>query len=179
VSKLIIGVSGKQLSGKDTFAKILIDKYGFTRVSIGDIIKQEYSQQTGLTLEEIEKDKATHRPGLIKLGKEKKEKHGQDYFIKEVMRYVLNNNIKNAVITDIRLKPEFHHVLNSNGLLFRIESNREERLKRGKLVSEDDITETNLDNIRAWHCVIKNNMTIKDLTDYVVDLMKIFPEWID
>ena len=56
MAKKIIVLSGKQYSGKDTVAKILLEKLtGFRRVGIGDAIKLEYSKRTGLSVEEIEK----------------------------------------------------------------------------------------------------------------------------
>ena len=53
--KKIIVISGKQYSGKDTLAKLLLQYLdGFTRVGIGDAIKIEYGKQKGLSFDEIE-----------------------------------------------------------------------------------------------------------------------------
>ena len=58
INKLII-FSGKQYSGKDTVAKIMLEKMPeFRRCAMGDIIKLTYGKEKGLTLEEIEKNKA-------------------------------------------------------------------------------------------------------------------------
>ena len=55
----IITFSGKQYSGKDTAAKILIDALpNFRRCAMGDIIKIEYGKLNNLTYEEIEANKA-------------------------------------------------------------------------------------------------------------------------
>lgn len=55
VDKLII-FSGKQYSGKDTAAKIMLEALpDFKRCAMGDIIKLTYGEQKGLTYEEIEK----------------------------------------------------------------------------------------------------------------------------
>ena len=54
----IIILSGKQYSGKDTAAKILLQNLtDFKRIGLGDAIKIEYGEQKGLTFEEIEKNK--------------------------------------------------------------------------------------------------------------------------
>ena len=68
VDKIII-FSGKQYSGKDTAAKIMLNKMPtFKRCAMGDIIKLTYGEKMSLTLEEIEKNKAQYRPDLIELG---------------------------------------------------------------------------------------------------------------
>ncbi len=57
MNKLIV-FSGKQYSGKDTAAKILMDVMpDYKRCAMGDIIKLEYGKQHNLTYEEIEKIK--------------------------------------------------------------------------------------------------------------------------
>ena len=49
-----ITLSGKQFCGKDTVAKILLDRLpSFHRIGLADAIKLKYSERTGLTLEEI------------------------------------------------------------------------------------------------------------------------------
>ena len=66
---MLIIFSGKQYSGKDTAAKILMEAMpNFRRCAMGDIIKIEYAQNHGLTYEEIEANKADYRQGLIDLG---------------------------------------------------------------------------------------------------------------
>ena len=67
----IIVISGKQYSGKDTLAKILLEKLdGFKRIGIGDAIKIEYGKRHNLTFEEIEENKHLYRNDLINLGNE-------------------------------------------------------------------------------------------------------------
>ena len=62
----IIIFSGKQYSGKDTAAKILLDVMkDFRRCAMGDIIKIEYGKIHNLTYEEIEANKSQYRQGLI------------------------------------------------------------------------------------------------------------------
>ena len=71
----IIIFSGKQYSGKDTLAKILLaNMKDYKRCAMGDIIKLEYGKQKGLTYEEIEKNKPIYRQDLIDLGNWKKSK---------------------------------------------------------------------------------------------------------
>ena len=56
--KKIIIISGKQYSGKDTVASILLKKLeNYKRIGIGDAIKIEYGSRNNLSFEEIEKNK--------------------------------------------------------------------------------------------------------------------------
>ena len=65
----IIIFSGKQYSGKDTLAKILLENMpDYHRCAMGDIIKLEYGREHNLTYEEIENNKAKYRQGFITLG---------------------------------------------------------------------------------------------------------------
>lgn len=50
----MITLTGKPCSGKSTVAKILEDKYGFTRISVGEIFKDE-ARKHGVTIEEFNK----------------------------------------------------------------------------------------------------------------------------
>ena len=53
----IIIFSGKQYSGKDTAAKIMLNEMpDFRRCAMGDIIKLTYGKEKGLTYDEIEKN---------------------------------------------------------------------------------------------------------------------------
>ena len=65
----IIIFSGKQYSGKDTAAKIMLERLtDYRRCAMGDIIKLTYGKEKGLTYEEIEANKAQYRADLIALG---------------------------------------------------------------------------------------------------------------
>lgn len=54
VGKIII-FSGKQYSGKDTVAKIMLSQMpSFKRCAMGDIIKLTYAKEKNITYEEID-----------------------------------------------------------------------------------------------------------------------------
>ena len=81
----IIIFSGKQYSGKDTAAKILMNVLGdYRRCAMGDIIKIEYARQHGITYEEIENNKPLYRQGLIDLGNWGRSQ-SPDYWIKKII----------------------------------------------------------------------------------------------
>lgn len=167
MSKKIIVLSGKQFSGKDTVAKMLLDIMpDFKRIGLGDAIKIEYGKQKGLIFEEIEKNKAQYRSDLIALGNWGRAQD-PDYWLKKIVE-----QDENVMVPDIRVPHELE-VFKSNGAIsIRVEASREQRAKRGTLVAEDDNTEVALDNIKDWDFVIENQAGIEELTQKVDQLAR-------
>ena len=163
----IIIFSGKQYSGKDTAAKILIEALpSYKRFAMGDIIKLEYGKTHNVSLEEIENNKSKYRQGLIDLGNWGRAQ-SQDYWIKKII-----NQKGNIVVTDVRIKYEYNIFKQAGAISIRIEADRELREKRGgKLVGENDITELDLDYIKDWDYVIDNNKDYETLKENVMKIV--------
>ncbi len=163
----IIILSGKQYSGKDTAAKILLQNLtNFKRIGLGDAIKIEYGEQKGLTFEEIEQNKAQYRQDLINLGN-KRRSEDKDYWIKKVIKMP-----GNIIVPDVRVKRELEFFKEANAITIRVEASRETRAARGKLVGETDVTEVDLDNIKDWDYVIHNDSTYENLQAETIKLAK-------
>ena len=162
VDKIII-FSGKQYAGKDTAAKIMMEKLPtFRRCAIGDIIKLTYGKEKNLTYEEIEKNKADYRADLIKLGNWGRDQD-PDYWLKKIIEQ--NGNI---IVTDVRVPHEYEVFKNAGAITIRVEASRQIRLERGgSLTGENDITENGLDNITDWDYIIDNNSDYKNLENQV------------
>lgn len=166
VDKVII-FSGKQYSGKDTAAKIMLEKMPtFKRCAMGDIIKLTYGKEKGLTLDEIEKNKAQYRPDLIKLGNWGREQD-PDYWLKKIIE-----QDGNIIVTDVRVKHEYDVFKSAGAIAIRVEATRETRAQRGTLVGENDITEVGLDNITDWDFVIYNNSDYESLKLQVLEIIQ-------
>ncbi len=165
-NKIII-FSGKQYAGKDTAAKILLDKLkDFRRCAMGDIIKLTYGKEKNLTYDEIEKNKAQYRADLIKLGNWGRAQD-PDYWIKKIIEQE-----GNIIVTDVRVPHEYEVFKNAGAITIRVEASRETRAKRGELVGENDITETGLDNIKDWDFVIDNNSDYEHLKTQMLEVIK-------
>ncbi len=166
VDKIII-FSGKQYSGKDTAAKIMLDKMPtFKRCAMGDIIKLTYGKEKNLTLEEIEKNKAQYRPDLIELGNWGRAQD-PDYWLKKIIE-----QSGNIIVTDVRVPHEYEVFKNAGAITIRVEATRETRSQRGTLVGENDITEVGLDNITDWNFTIDNNSDYEHLKEQVLKITK-------
>ncbi|MBQ2983251.1 MAG: hypothetical protein IJD57_00435 [Candidatus Gastranaerophilales bacterium] len=163
----IIVISGKQYSGKDTLAKILLQKMpDFKRIGIGDAIKIQFGKENNLTFEEIEAQKHLYREKLIELG---------NWGRAQDKNYWLNNlsNMDNIIVPDVRVEDEINFFKSKNAFLVRVNSSFENRSKRGVIVNNDDDTETALDNYQAWNIVVENNSTYEELqkqADVVISL---------
>ena len=157
-NRKIIIISGKQLSGKDTVANILMKIFpDFKLAPLADAIKIEFSQKKNITFNEVERNKPLYRADLIEFSQKTRAKD-QDYWIKKIL-----SSEDNIIISDVRLQHEMKVFDKLDITKIRVESDREERNKRGKLVKENDFTEIDLDNYKDWDYIIKNNSTVESL----------------
>ena len=159
-NKIIIVFSGKQFSGKDTVAGILLERFcSFKRIGIADAIKERYSKQTGLSLKEIEQNKPKYRQDLINLGNWGRAQ-SPDFWLNEIASY--NGN---TIVTDVRMKHELDVFRAFGAFCVRVEASLEVRSKRGVICASNDNTETELDNITDWDYVIQNQGSYEELLE--------------
>ena len=170
MAEKIIILSGQQYSGKDTPAKIMLDKMpDYKRCAMGDIIKLTYGAEKGLSYEEIEKNKPAYRQDLIDLGNRGRAQD-PDYWLKKILEQP-----GNIIVTDVRVPHEYEVFKNAGAVAVRVEASRETRAKRGTLIGENDITETGLDNITNWDYVINNNKDydfLENQVDKIIEALK-------
>ncbi len=163
----IIIFSGKQYSGKDTVAKIMLAEMPeFRRCAMGDIIKLTYGAEKGLTYEEIEKNKPLYRQDLIDLGNWGRSQ-SPDYWLNKIIE-----QDGNIMVTDVRVPHEYEVFKNAGAISIRVEADRETRASRGELIGETDITEVGLDHITDWDYVIDNNSDYETLKEKVFQIIK-------
>lgn len=171
MTKKIIVFSGKQFSGKDTVAKILLERFpSFKRIGIADAIKMQYAKEKGLTLEEIEKNKSIYRQDLINLG-DWGRAQSPDYWLNSIIAYD-----GDTIVTDLRVEHELTLFRSHGAFAIRVEASEEARSKRGILASKNDATETGLDNITDWDYVIQNEGSYEDLLENTEKLIKVIEE---
>ena len=167
MTKKIIVFSGKQYSGKDTVAKILLKNLeGFKRIGLGDAIKIEYGKTIGKTFEEIEAEKHLYRENLINFANSKRA-IDQDYWIKKIVEYPYN-----VIVPDMRVQREYDFFKSQGAYMIRVDASEEARSKRGTLVKKDDPTETALDNVKDWNYVIQNEKDYETLVENTKALIK-------
>ena len=123
---MILLFSGFSRAGKDTTAKLLIQRYDYTRFALGDILKEICSEKTGIPIYNF------HIDSLKDVKDSENGKSPRDYCIEEGNRLaeedpeylckLLKKRIdsflerhprKHIVITDIRRKNEQHFFLDN------------------------------------------------------------------
>ena len=168
MAEKIIIFSGKQYSGKDTAAKILMQALPeYKRCAMGDIIKFEYGRQHNLTYEEIESNKSKYRQGLIDLGNWGRSQ-SPDYWLDKIIAQE-----GKIVVTDVRIRHEYKVFKQAGAISIRVETDRILReLRGGKLIGEDDVTEVDLDNIQDWDFLIDNNKDYETLKANVLKIVE-------
>ena len=170
--KRIIVISGKQYSGKDTLAKILLEKMAdFKRVGIGDAIKIEYGSKKGLTFDEIEKNKHLYRADLIELGNWGRAQ--SPYFWLNKI-----SDMDNIIVPDVRMKDEVNFFKYKHAFLVRVNSTIENRSKRGVIVNGNDDTETALDDYNDWNIIINNDSDLEFLKQQADEVIHKFESFI-
>jgi phosphomevalonate kinase len=166
--KKIIIISGKQFSGKDTVADTIQEVLqDFGKIPLAHEIKVEFGQKKNLSVNEINRNKPLYRADLLKLGN-KRRNEDPDYWIKKVLE-----EEGNLIVSDVRLKHELETFKKLGAVTIRVNSTREERAKRGRLVVENDSTETELDNIKNWDYVVENNENIESLKKKAKNIAKL------
>lgn len=163
----IIIFSGKQFSGKDTLAKIMLEKMpSYRRFAMGDVIKDTFAKQHGLTVAEVEANKPFYRPELIKLGNWGREQD-PDFWLKKII-----TQDGDIFVTDVRKHHEYEVFKAAGAKSIRVESPREIRAQRGTLVNENDLTETELDNVTDWDYIVHNDAGLAELKEKALKLIK-------
>ena len=164
----IIIFSGKQYSGKDTAAKIMLELMpDFSRCAMGDIIKLTYGKEKGLSYEEIEKNKPLYRQDLINLGNWGRAQDS-DYWLKKILE-----QSGNIIVTDVRVQHEYDVFKSAGAVTIRVEASRQTRLNRGgSLTGENDVTEVGLDHIKDWDYIIDNNSDYESLKRQVYSIVE-------
>lgn len=149
--KNIICLSGKQYSGKDTLAKVIMQAIpSFKRVAIGDAIKLEFGRLNNLTYETIDKNKGKYRTGLIELGNKGRNIH-PDYWLNKIIELDYD-----VIVPDVRLIHEAEVFKNAGAYLIRVEASEETRSKRGIITNSNDATECELDLYNGFDYIISN-----------------------
>lgn len=171
---MIIGLSGYAQSGKDTVAQILVDNYGFKRVSFADpirkllyetnpMLKEGYKIQGLVDVYGWDKVKVEHpeaRRLLQDLGIGARKVFGDDVWIYQVLKDVHPSD--KLVISDVRFINEAECISARGGELWRV-------TRPGVTAVNAHVSETQMDDYPVDHFV-KNDGDVKDLWEEVLML---------
>ena len=191
---MIIGISGKAGSGKDTAAKMLEVLYANPDISYEDFANKRYKNFADIqivhfadTLKETaqvlfrigewetntQEGKKTTINWIGKTVRELLQGIGQglrdaidpDLWIK--ILFANTENWSNYIIADVRYPNEIKAIKERNGILLRID--------REGAGAGNHSSETALDNYKEWDVHIENNGSIEDLFEAMKIFIKNYP----
>lgn len=178
--KVIILLSGKRYSGKDTVGECLQKLYPHCKIiALADLVRQEYitTNQLNVKPETLKKNsqiKETHRPGLITLAESRKQQQGLDYWSKQLYLKHIKSAISGIfVVTDWRFIEEFAFFSEQPDIkvvTVRIEASMETRKSRGFVFNQqtdEGRSEINLDHFPFDVSIINDNVSKQALTQIV------------
>ena len=167
---MIIGISGKKRSGKDTVYELIrmlksSDGIYPLRAAFGDQIKEEVAGVTGVDLDHIEEHKERFRPMLQWWGADfRRHYKGESYWLDKMlakMKTIAGREV--LVITDVRYPNEAELVKGAGGIMIRVER------KTG--LEDAHSSENLLDNFEGFDYRLTNNGTIYDLKEKVARIV--------
>lgn len=134
---MIIGISGLAGSGKDTIGKILVENFGYKRLSLATKVKDvvadlfDWDRQNleGLT-ESSRKWREefidpihllTPRKAMQKIGQGLKEVVDPKLWSNIIKNQIIKQELKNVVITDVRFIDEINMIRGLGGIIIRVQ----------------------------------------------------------
>ena len=191
---MIIGISGKAGSGKDTAAKMLEVLYANPNISYEDFINRRYKNFADIqvvhfadTLKETaqvlfrigewetntQEGKKTTINWIGKTVRELLQGIGQglrdaiDFDLWVKILFANTEGWSNYIIADVRYPNEIEAIKERNGILLRID--------REGAGAGNHSSETALDNYKEWDVHIENNGSIEDLFEAMRIFIKNYP----
>ena len=169
--RIIIGILGRKIHGKDTIADMICKKYAFRKISFADPLKEGCRNIFGLTEEQlygIKKDvideywKVTPRSLIQFVGTDLLRNQFCDLiWIKLLEKKLIHNSAINFVISDIRFQNELDMLKKHGAIIIKVH--------RPGLPNEDNhISEVGIDNVTGFDEYILNDSSI-DMLYYKVD----------
>ena len=183
---MIIGISGKIGSGKDTFANHFIKEYrkqygvSFKNKKFGYNVKKLVSELTGVSLRIClsRNGKLTYLPEWGMTVGEMQQKLGTDAVRNNIHKdaWVLSlfgkykKDVDNWIISDVRFINEADIIKSKGGILIRLEGDPKSVKKNDKRDMNHE-SETQLDNYKNFDYVFQNTLPISNLDNFIKDII--------
>ena len=191
---MIIGISGKAGSGKDTAAKMLEVLYANPDISYEDFANKRYKNFADIQIVHFADSLKETAQVLFRIGEwETNTQEGKKTTINWIgktvrellqgigqgLRDAIDPNLwikilfantegwSNYMIADVRYPNELYAIIKRNGILLRID--------RKGAGAGNHSSETALDNYKEWDVHIENNSSIEDLFEAMRIFTKNYP----
>lgn len=181
--RILVGLGHTAQVGKDTAAEVLIDKLGFERVSIADMIRKfmeeinpiiemdrdgnvvrvmdalEAEEMRGSTRAEawetIRREYPEVRPFQQEVGRTSRKMFGSDVWVNPLDEYLQDSDHRRFVLTDVRFPSEVALVRSFDGPVIKVT-----RPDTPPLEHETDLA---LADYEGWDEVLDNNGTVEEI----------------
>ena len=166
----LVGLTGYKQSGKDTFAKVLVEEFGFTRLAFADALKRDVAEYCGITVEQVEREKAALRRVLQLRGVACRDRDPEWWV--DVVRTRIARMIsdavshgavrQSAVITDVRFPNEAKMVRNLGGVLLRMRRSDQPMITEDTHSSETNVDLIEVDGEIACNSIMQRQNAARD-----------------
>lgn len=168
---IMVGISGKAHSGKDTVADILVEDYGFIKLTFADKLKKLVRHYYKIPDKELWTDRKTPevRRILQGTGELLKGLEGEDFWIYELQKKLTYRSMQKGwnnrvVISDVRYENEKAFVEECSGITIRIDRPDREEIE----FNPEHISEKGLEN---FEYIVVNDETLNHLKWKIKDIM--------
>jgi Phosphomevalonate kinase len=162
---ILLGISGKKRSGKNTVASYvsLLTNQTTEEFAFAQDLKLELATLMKVKVSDIELNKELYRPLLQALGEFRRKNNGEDYWINKCFRRVLMSNAEVCIITDVRYLNEVKAIEQAGGIVVRVH--------RRTQSNDTHSSEVELDEAKFVYNIY-NNFTLENLLTLTKDLCK-------
>lgn len=184
---MIIGISGKARSGKDTFALMLTEELNkryyppFVMMAFANELKTRCQEAFDLSYEQLwGDDKEVLDKRYMKASeqywtaREIMQDYGAFYrtidgkfWVKNLFKVIEEKEYTNVIITDVRYVNEADYIINNGGYVIRVDRD-----------SKDDVhnmqhpSEIELDNYKRFDFTVVNNLGLDELKQSAADVAR-------
>ena len=169
---MLIGISGKAQSGKDTLGKYLCDEYRCLHYYFAKPLKEGAKVMFNLTDDQIANKEVPIEPWGISprkiyqlLGTEVGRGIDPAIWIKNAEMFIKKHPGRTVVITDVRFDNEATFIRNRGGVIINIVRDKED-IYESRHSSESGLKPDNVD------LYIHNNGTIEDMCNHVTYMIQ-------
>lgn len=131
----VIGTCGTIGAGKDAAADYLIEKYGYQKITVGDLVREETAKR-GLELS---------RENSTEVSEDMRKKHGTTYWLERVADKIEKSGWKKAIVAGVRLPTDdglLRKRFGKNYILILIDAEPKIRFERMKERAREDAPKT-------------------------------------
>lgn len=164
---ILISISGKKRSGKDTIAQMIgnyLEVVPYHRMAFADALKKEVSDACKVTPAFIEANKESFRTILQWWGTDFRRKFsGEDYWINILLNKLLVSTAELIIVPDVRFQNEYEVLRNLGAFMFYIDRPASDKDNHA---SEVSLTKDG----HYWDFIVNNNGTLEQLDQTIKEI---------